>query len=75
VKKSVGNNVKEALHNIPLLFMLLPTLFFTRDWYSQDKGYNLVAADHAGREQQGILRSWQRFFLRTAGSMSGETVM
>jgi hypothetical protein len=29
VKKSVGNNVKEALHNVLLLFTFLPTLFFT----------------------------------------------
>jgi hypothetical protein len=29
VKRSVGNNVEKALHNMPLLFMILPTLFFT----------------------------------------------
>jgi hypothetical protein len=29
VKKSVGNNVKEALHNVLLLLTFLPRLFFT----------------------------------------------
>jgi hypothetical protein len=29
VKKCVGNNVKEALHNVLLLFTFLPRLYFT----------------------------------------------
>ena len=29
MKKSVGNNVKEALHNVLLLFAFLPRHFFT----------------------------------------------
>jgi hypothetical protein len=29
VKKSVGNNIKEALHQVLLLFTFLPGLFYT----------------------------------------------
>ena len=40
MKKSVGNNAKETLHNVLLLFTFLPRHFFTLFSYVQEMPEN-----------------------------------